>query len=238
MTTDIPTRSLSRRKLLASMPAAAAAMAPAAATALCTLPVEGADPIFAAIRHEREMKAAYDAANAHEDQLQASRPEGVYLDDNEAGFSAGLYQRNGHFKLLWVKDEESLYDAATAVAVKRELPLGGTVEEKSQHYGWKAWGDELKRWDAKLKEVEARRETSRKWREETGYDAAMQAINDAGERLHDAQKALFETQPTTLAGLMAFLDWLAANPSPDALDEYWEVAFETLTTSVRKLLAA
>jgi hypothetical protein len=81
---------LSRRRLLASMPAAAAAMAPAAASALCRLPAEGDDPVFAIIEHERELKAAYDAAYAHEDQLQTSRPEGTYLDDDEAGFMAGL----------------------------------------------------------------------------------------------------------------------------------------------------
>ena len=137
---------------------------------------------------------------------------------------------------LWIKNKDDLYKAATVIALDRKLPLDGTIEDRNQHYGWRAWGDEVRQWDAKLQEVEMRRETSRKWREETGYDAAMQALSEADERLRESQKALLETQPTTVAGLMAYLDWLAANADCDVIDEHGKAAFAMLASSVRQLL--
>lgn len=60
MTTDT---NLSRRRLLASMPAAAAALAPAAASALYRLPATtGVDPIYAAIEAHRKAWLDFDAA--------------------------------------------------------------------------------------------------------------------------------------------------------------------------------
>src|SRR6266478_2663286 len=52
------TTNLSRRRLLASMPAAAAATAPVATTGLCRLPAETDDPIFTLIAEHREAMRA------------------------------------------------------------------------------------------------------------------------------------------------------------------------------------
>jgi len=197
----------------------------------------GDDPIFAAIRHERAMKAAYDAASTCEDQLEGSRPAGTYLDDEEGAVFIGIHQgKGGDWRPLLARNMEHLYNAATVVAVDRGLPMEGTLAEKTKHYGWQAWGDEVKQWDAKLKEFVVRREASRRWREETGYDAALQACSDACDRHREAQKALLETQPTTVNGLLAYLDWLGANASCDVIDEHGEPAFATPAASVRKLL--
>jgi hypothetical protein len=65
---------LSRRRLLASMPAAAA-MAPAAATALCRLPVEGDDPIFGLIAEHREAIRVLSAAYSVQRRLEAADKE-------------------------------------------------------------------------------------------------------------------------------------------------------------------
>lgn len=216
----------------------AGAATPIAASALCSLPADEDDPIFAAISHERQLKAAYDAAHAHEDQLQANRPEGTYLTDEEGCVFMGVHiGKNYSWRTLLARNVEELYDCATVIAIDRGLPLEGTPEEKNQHYGWRAWGDDVRRWDARLNEVEVRREASRKWREETGYDAAMEALCDAGERLREAQKALLETQPTTVAGLMVYLDWLATDADCDVIEEHGETAFATVADAVRNLVA-
>ncbi len=80
------TTNLSRRRLLASVPAAAAAMAPAAATALYRLPVEGDDPIFAVIDRHRQAFEEWQAAGEFHTQLRkehdAQRGPGVYLGES------------------------------------------------------------------------------------------------------------------------------------------------------------
>jgi hypothetical protein len=83
MTTDT---NLSRRKLLASMPAAAAAMAPAAATALCRLPADSDDPIFAAIERHRQAFEAYKVTDEITTRLYSEwekqqDPRGFYLGE-------------------------------------------------------------------------------------------------------------------------------------------------------------
>jgi hypothetical protein len=74
-------RNLTRRKLLASsMPAAAAAtaLAPAAATALCRLPADTDDRVFAAIEAHRgavrELSAAYEAQSDVEEAIPDEHP--------------------------------------------------------------------------------------------------------------------------------------------------------------------
>ncbi len=80
------TTNLSRRRLLASMPAAAVAAAPAAATALCRLPVEGDDPIFAVIDRHRQAFEEWQAAGEFHTQFRkehdAQRGPGVYLGES------------------------------------------------------------------------------------------------------------------------------------------------------------
>jgi hypothetical protein len=66
------TTNLSRRRLLASsMPAlaTAAALAPAAATALCRLPAEGDDPIFPAIEAHKQAVADWQALDDDSDEV-------------------------------------------------------------------------------------------------------------------------------------------------------------------------
>jgi hypothetical protein len=75
---------LSRRKLLASMPAAAAAMAPAAAIALGGLPTD--DPVYAAIEAHREAFEEYKSADEITTQPYAEwdaqhDPRGMYLGE-------------------------------------------------------------------------------------------------------------------------------------------------------------
>ena len=77
MTTNT-TPSMSRRKLLTSMPAAAAALAPATATALGRMPADGADPIFAAIEVHKKAMQALSAAYSAQGETEEDSPE---IDD-------------------------------------------------------------------------------------------------------------------------------------------------------------
>jgi hypothetical protein len=77
---------LSRRRLLASMPAAAAAMAPAAASALCRLPASEDDPVFAIIERHRQAFEAYEITGKifhrlAKEQEAKQNPEGIYLGE-------------------------------------------------------------------------------------------------------------------------------------------------------------
>jgi hypothetical protein len=82
------TKQLSRRRLLASVPAVAATVAPVAATALCRLPAGAADgPIFAAIERHRKAFEEWHAAGELHTKLrkehEAQRGPGVYLGEEE-----------------------------------------------------------------------------------------------------------------------------------------------------------
>ena len=79
------TTNLSRRKLLASMPAAAAALSPVAARALCRLPVDGDDPVFALIAEHREAMRAESAAY----QAQSHAEETIPREQRSWDYSAG-----------------------------------------------------------------------------------------------------------------------------------------------------
>ncbi|SRR5258708_28839720 len=70
---------ISRRKLLATMPAAA--LAPAAATALCRLPSAEDDPIFALIAAQRETMRALSAAFRKQSDMEEA--------DGDEGWNAG-----------------------------------------------------------------------------------------------------------------------------------------------------
>jgi hypothetical protein len=76
-----------RRRLLASMPAAAAAMAPAGAGALCGLPAVGDDPIFAVIAEHREAmrgeSAAYRAQSHAEETIPLELRSWSYMAGDE-----------------------------------------------------------------------------------------------------------------------------------------------------------
>jgi hypothetical protein len=78
------TTNLSRGKLLASMPAAAAAV-PTVASALCRRPAEGDDPIFALIAEHREAMRAVSAANSLHSDLEERLPP----EQREWCYSAG-----------------------------------------------------------------------------------------------------------------------------------------------------
>lgn len=111
---------ISRRRLLTSAPAAAAAMAPAAATALGSLPTSAAglsDPIFAALKRERETNAAFEAQSEIDDEkvraALASRPD-VPMWKIEREIHA-----NGKFPAFdaWVEAQEAMLQTqATTVS--------------------------------------------------------------------------------------------------------------------------
>ncbi len=192
---------LSRRRLLASMPAAAAAMVPVAASAVCRLPTDGEDPVFAAIKQHRKAFDAYREACAVNHRLREERkakrnPEGVYLGE--------------------VPEQKWITETVGAQRLDREIPTGRMVPSYATYPAainnhvptgctdievWKAAKHrELKQWSGVC--------------EGSPISIAWQTQNDAHEALLDAAIAL-NMKPTTLAGVAALLDYVVIFPKTE-----------------------
>jgi hypothetical protein len=70
------------------------------------------------------------------------------------------------------------------------------------------------------------------------YEKAEEVHVAASQKWWAAQEALLQTQPTSLAGLIAFLDHLDAHCDSDGgwIDEWAELAFPTIASAVRELI--
>jgi hypothetical protein len=204
MTKD-PTN-LTRRKLLASMPAAAA-MAPAAATALCRLP-SGDDPVFAAIERHRKAFDAYNAAHAAgakiRKEYEAQRdPRGIYLGE--------------------VPEKKWITERIGAQRLDREIPTDRMVPCYAKHPG-----DIDNYVPTDCTDIEAwKAEKHREWKQWSGFyegspiSIASDVWNDGHMVLIDATIDL-NVKPTTLAGVAALLAYVATFPD----NEIWtDVSF-------------
>jgi hypothetical protein len=118
---------LSRRKLLATVPAAAAAIAPAAATALCRLSAEGEDPVFAAIERHRKAFEEWQAAGKVHTQLrsehEAQRGLGVYLGERPETEMLVEYADGRTYKLDSKHLPAGPGDALTIAPTGRTVPF-------------------------------------------------------------------------------------------------------------------
>jgi hypothetical protein len=164
----------SRRTVLMGLAAAGAFSAPAIATA--ALP--GVDPIFAAIKHERDAFAAYCVTNEAQSRISGQNP--------------------------FPPTPEEMRDRK-ANARRMARP-------------------EQKAWWAACKEAEA-------------------AHTKAAQKWWSAREGFLQTQPTTVAGLLAYLDHIEGPlSSGEAGEAFWddqerELAFPTLAASLRGLIA-
>jgi hypothetical protein len=174
------TSRLSRRTVLAGVSVAIA-------TGATTLPAAaGADPVYDAIKRERDAFA-------------------VYCVTGEA-------QRR-------VSNQNPFPLAAQEIDAKL------TYAEREARWAERVARPEHKAWWARYKEVSDPHEQSAK-------------------ALFEAREAFLQTQPTTLAGLFAFLDHIEGPISSGEVGEaLWdenerELAFPTLAAALRKIIAA
>jgi len=181
------TTKLSRRRLLASVPAVAATMAPA--TALADVPMKLAgdttpaadDPIFALIERRRaaaaESERMLDLLNEADDRLPAEVKE-------LAGFNIGPFT--------------DMYGRARSEAWGHD-EIGRYLERRD--------GETFDAFQARLAETHAAfdrdREMCTRARRECGCDEAEAALHAADGALSSAQKALAAATATTLRGAHA-----------------------------------
>jgi|SRR6516225_3642159 hypothetical protein len=101
------TNILTRRRLLASMPAAAAALAPAAATALCRLPA-GDDPMIEAVARHRQAWEAHEAAWLHasktEDEYGSEGTASIFLYEYDETAADPVNVSDEEFHIHWKKN--------------------------------------------------------------------------------------------------------------------------------------
>jgi len=193
------TTNLSRRKLLASMPAAAAAMAPAAVSALGGLSAEGDDPVFAAIERHKEAFKANKSAEEISTRLYAEWDEqhdarGMYLGE----YPEIKYKFSGEFtgearipEVHEVRTGRMVPRYATCPAdIDNNVPDGCADPE--------AWKEQKR---LEFDEWSGCDEGSPK---SVAYDAWT-----AANRRLVAATAELNTRPTTLAGVAGLLRYIA-----------------------------
>jgi hypothetical protein len=202
MKTDIP---FSRRRLLASMPAAAVAMAPAAAPALCRLPASEDDPVFAAIERHRQAFEAYNATHEifhrlAEEQEAKRNPDGIYLGE----FPEIKQEFFGERRDLQMREVH------TGRMVPRYARLPAEIDNNvpadcADPDTWIAQKRrELKEWFGST--------------EGSPRSVAYDAWNAAHRRLVVATAEL-NTRPGTLAGVAALLRYIAEFHKDDVWDD-------------------
>jgi hypothetical protein len=176
------TTSPSRRTVLAGLSVATASVA--AVDILLAARVPGDDPIYAAIKRERDVFAVYCVTGEAQSRVSDQNPSPM----TEEEYSA----KGAKCEALWA--------------------------ERVAHPEHKAW------W-AQYKEVAA--------------------VHDQSAReLWSAREAFLQTQPTTLAGLFAFLDHIEGPLTSGEVGEaFWDenelqLAFPTLAAAVRGIIAA
>jgi len=211
--------SLSRRRLLASMPAAAA-MAPAAASAICRLPVDGDDPVFAVIERHRKAFEAYNTTHAIV--RQARRKHEAQRSEN------GVYLYSfPDFKFEPPSEENSAIAAlriptGTLVHAFAKFPrdIGCAASDASKYAGIASDPAAIEAWKAEKYE---------EWKQWSGiYDGslisvALDAQNDAHLVLIDATVEL-NVKPTSLAGVSALLTYVATFPYTEIwTDVHWRL---------------
>jgi hypothetical protein len=225
---------ISRRKLLASAPAAAGV--PSVASALNGLPWGSEDdPIFVAIERHRKSFDTYHEAMALDTRLREERaaqrdPRGVYLGEGP------------EIKYEWIK-KEIIGGSEKESQVFHEIPTGRMVPTFAvclpdiDRYASTHLKDcvDIEAWKA---------EKLRAWHQWHGLHdgapihVAWTAWNAASDVLRDAAEAL-KIPPTTLAGLKALLNYVGEFPDDvswtnedeeiDFLREVMVAAAESLT---------
>jgi hypothetical protein len=220
-TTNLST--LSRRTVLAGLSIAAA---PAAA-AVDNLVAGDADPIFALIAEHRGACATLRNAEALVERLEAELPPDASPYDTPS-FDAGTYQ--GHD--LICQTQEEFFKACMLIVIERKITIENT------HPAFKA---EILELQAAFNEELARCERGKAWRTEHGVEEARDARSRAFTALDQVTKTLIGLEPTTLAGLLEFLEYLSEFLGPDCwvLPDDWEqTAFATATASLRQIATA
>jgi len=186
---------LFRRKLLASMPAAAAAMAPAAASAICRLPTDGEDSVFAAIERHRKAFEAYNATHEIFQRLAEEReaqrnPDGIYLGE----FPEIKREFFGEWRDLQMREVHTGRMVPRYATLPREID-DNVPADCADPDAWKAQKRrELKEWSGST--------------EGSPKSVAYDAWNAAHRRLVEATAEL-NTRPSTLAGVAALLRYIA-----------------------------
>jgi hypothetical protein len=201
---------LSRRRLLAGVPAVAAIGVPSVATAPGGL-ATGDDPIFAAIERHREAFESY--SNTDEvhirlrEEHEAQRdPRGIYLGEGPEVEYVRIIREIGENRCVLPAREIHTgrivpIFATFATVIEENVPKSLTVEVDIE--AWKA---------EKYREFE-------QWHglyDGAPISVAWTAWNAAHDVLRDAAEAL-KIPPTTLAGLEALLNYVGEFPD----DESW-----------------
>jgi hypothetical protein len=214
MTTDT---NLSRRKLLASMPAAAA-MAPIGATALCRLPA-GDDPMIEAVARHRQAWQAHETAWEHmsktEDEFGSEETARIFLYEYDETEGDAVKNNDEEFHIRWKKTGKKKPVFATDYAdIERDVPqhLRGTKQTAARE-AWVA---------SKKKELDAAKEAQEERVKQTPAGIALQAAREAGDALTAADEDLLDTSATTVAGVAAVLEYFADLSQHDALDRLFE----------------
>jgi hypothetical protein len=209
------------------MPAAAAAMAPVAATALCKLPIEGDDPIFAAIaavRAAREANTAtYEAYHRLLEEV-PDRKDVIRCIDDDGHFFCGSHRGQP----LWASTRDGMVDILSkrflALLHDRGVPFEAAMEN-SREKTW--WEIEIEQAKKDFDERAERREAAKLWREQSGFDRLKAAHDASISALEDAENLLLETEPTTTAGLLAFLDIVV-----EIGGDWWGIDYEDVSQAV------
>jgi hypothetical protein len=203
------TTHLSRRKLLASMPAVAAAGVPGAAMALCRLPAEGDDQVFAAIERHRKAVAEYKSTEEISTRLYAEWDK----QHDARGMYLGEYPEIKHkFTGEFMGGIPELQEVHTGCMVPRYATIPREIDDNvpadcADPEAWKA---------------QKRREFD-EWSgcdENSPKSLAYDAWNAAHRRLVAATAEL-NTRPSTLAEIAALLRYIAESYDGDDDEGAW-----------------
>ena len=203
------TDTFTRRRLLARMPAVAAAMAPAAATALGGLAANKNDPVFAAIQRHRQAFEAYHEADAVHQQLrdehEAQRnPDGIYLGE----FPEIRHEVSGEWHALQTREVHTGRMAPRYANFPAKID-NNVPADCPDPDAWKAQKHrELDEWFGCF--------------DGSAISVAYHAWNALHQQLIEATAEL-NTRPSTLAGVAALLRYIAEFHD----DEIWaDVIYE------------
>jgi hypothetical protein len=217
MTTDI-TRSLSRRRLLANVPAVAVAAAvPSVAIALGRLPTD--DPIIEVVARHLRAWEAYEAAWLHmsktEDEYGSEETVRIFLYEYDKTKLVPIKMTAEEHHFLWEKTGEKVPVFASNY---KEIETNVTMELRSAKR--KA---ERKAWIAsKKKELKDAQTAAKRRNKTTPVGVALQAARKAGDALDNAAEDLLNTSATTVAGVAAVLEHFAVLSQHDALDRLFK----------------
>jgi hypothetical protein len=106
--------------------------------------------------------------------------------------------------------------------------------EDSREKTW--WEIEVEQAKKDFDERATRREEGRRWREQTGFDSVKNARDATVAALEDTQEALLKTEPTTAAGLIAFLECVAEIGADWWVDSWEQDVSRIVATAIRKFV--